>query len=112
MDFALHYTPMQEEFRKEVRKWIKDNVPDNMRMSVDERVDPTPEQAAFWKVKHQELAKKGWLHPTYPTKYGGGGLTAEHETVLLEEFQRARVPQHHADVETISTLLVWGTEAQ
>jgi alkylation response protein AidB-like acyl-CoA dehydrogenase len=84
-----------------------------MRTPIDQEAQPvTKEWRAFWHEKHLELGRKGWLFPTYPTKYGGGGLTADHETILMEEFQRARVPGHHADGTTLSTLLVWGTEEQ
>ena len=34
MDFALPYTPEQEEFRKEVRAWLEENVPEEMQEPV------------------------------------------------------------------------------
>ena len=35
MDFELPYTEEQEKFRAEVKSWIADNVPDNMRDTID-----------------------------------------------------------------------------
>lgn len=76
MDFALPYTPEQEEFRREVRTWLEENVPEEMKEPVDGR-DFSKDQYLFWRKKHLELAEKGWLYPTYPKEYGGGGLTEQ-----------------------------------
>jgi hypothetical protein len=111
MDFKYHYTEEQEAFRKEVREWLEQNVPENMRAPVD-RLDLSDEQYHFWKDMHQQLAAKGWLHPTYPTEYGGGGLSGEHETIILEEFRDARVVNGFTNGLVFPTLLVWATEEQ
>ncbi len=111
MDFALPYTPEQEEFRKEVRTWLEENVPEEMKEPVDGR-DFSKEQYLFWRKKHLELAEKGWLYPTYPKEYGGGGLTGDHETILDEEFHQARAAGAPNGGLILSTLLVWATEEQ
>jgi alkylation response protein AidB-like acyl-CoA dehydrogenase len=61
---------------------------------------------------HQQLAAKGWLYPTYPKEYGGGGLSGDQETIILEEFERARVVRSFTNPYIFATLLVWGTEEQ
>ena len=111
MDFALPYTPEQEDFRKEVRTWLEENVPEEMKEPVDGR-DFSKEQYLFWRKKHLELAEKGWLYPTYPKEYGGGGLTGDHETILGEEFHQARAAGAPNGGLILSTLLVWATEEQ
>ena len=90
MDFKLSYSKEQEDFRKEVRDWLQANIPEDMKSPVD-RLDLTDELYVFWRDMHMQLAAKGWLYPTYPTEYGGGGLSGEHETILLEEFEHARI---------------------
>ena len=35
MDFEPRYTPEQEEFRREVNAWLKDNVPDGVGNPAD-----------------------------------------------------------------------------
>ncbi len=110
MDFVTHYTEEQELFRKEVRSYLEENIPSNMRLPVDP-ADPTEEQWQFWRGMNRKLGAKGWLHPTYPKEYGGGGLKAEHETIILEEFQRAGVARGGNSGVT-SPLFVWGTEEQ
>ena len=111
MDFKYAYTKEQEEFRKEVRAWLEENIPDEMRSPVD-RLDLSDEHYKFWREMHPKLAEKGWLYPTYPKEYGGGGLSGEHETILLEEFERARVVRDFTNSLIFPTLLVWATEEQ
>ena len=65
MDFSLPYTEEQESFRQEVRSWLENNIPEEMKEPVDGR-EFTKEQYLFWRAKHKELAAKGWLYPTYP----------------------------------------------
>ena len=111
MDFRLAYTEEQERFRKEVQAWIEETVPAEMKEPIDPR-DFSKEQFLFWRGKHQEMAKKGWLYPTYPKEYGGGGLTGDHETIMEEELHRARVPRAPNAGIILATLLVWATEEQ
>ena len=111
MDFAMPYTEEQERFRQEVQAWLEENIPEEMREPIDSR-DLTDEQFQFWREKHRELAAKGWLYPTYPKEYGGGGLTGDHETILEEEFHRARASGPPNGGLILSTLLVWATDEQ
>ena len=110
MDFGLAYTEEQQAFRREVQEWISENVPDDMREPVDPR-DFSEKQWQFWHAKHQEMAEKGWLFPTYPKQYGGGGLSGDHETILSEEFRNNNIPWSGSSL-LFATLLVWGTEEQ
>jgi len=82
-----------------------------MRSPVD-RLDLTDEHYKFWREMHPKLAEKGWLQPTYPKEYGGGGLSGEHETILLEEFEQARVVRDFTNPFVYAPLLVWGNEEQ
>ena len=110
MDFASAYTEEQERFRTEVRAWIEKSVPEERRDPIDSR-DLTPDHSVWWREKHKEMATMGWLYPTYPKEYGGGGLSGDHESILAEEFRRARVPWSGSSL-LFATLLVWGTEEQ
>jgi len=111
MDFALPYTEEQESFRQEVRVWLKENVPENLHDPIDPR-DYTVEHAERWRYVHKALARKGWLYPTFPKEYGGGGLTGNHETIIDEEMHRAKVPANFTSDNTIPSLVVWTTEEQ
>ncbi len=111
MDFALPYTEEQEKFREEVRTWLKENVPSDLKDPVDPR-EFNLELAERWKDVHKGMAKMGWLYPTFPKEYGGGGLTPDHETIIEEEMHRANVPNNFTSGNTLPSLLVWTTEEQ
>jgi alkylation response protein AidB-like acyl-CoA dehydrogenase len=111
MDFTQVYSEEQERFREEVRGWLEENVPEKMKKPYDMH-EFTEEQYLFWREKHKELAKKGWLWPTSPKEYGGGGLTGDHETIIEEEFARAQACRSFSRGHVHDTLMVWGTEEQ
>ena len=111
MDFTRTYTPEQEIFRAEIKAWIAENVPENMKAPVD-RDDLSAEQVAWWRETHNTLAAKGWLYPVFPTEYGGGGLSGDEETIIEEEFAEGRVVKGFTNALVFPTLLVWATEDQ
>tara|TARA_Y100000590_G_scaffold54886_2_gene57384 strand:- start:2715 stop:3959 length:1245 start_codon:yes stop_codon:yes gene_type:complete len=111
MDFSLPYTNEQETFRKEVRSWLAENVPSDLKDPVDPR-DFTIELNERWREVHKELGKKGWLYPTFPKEYGGGGLTGDHETIITEEMNRAGVPENFTSGNTLPPMQVWGSDEQ
>ncbi len=116
MDFTYHYSEEQERFRKEVRAWLEKNIPEEMKEPIDGR-DLNDEQYEryyyFWREKRREMAAKGWLWPTLPKQFDGGGLTPEHETILGEEFARYQASYGNGTTAfLVSTLLVWATEEQ
>ncbi len=116
MDFGILYTDEQQRFRKEVRSWLEANVPDERKEPLDTRYVSDEEYEryqAFWLEKRRELAAKGWLWPTHPKQYGGGGLSGEHETIIQEEFATHRAPYGNGTTAfLVSSLLVWATEEQ
>jgi len=111
MDFALEYTTEQGEFRQEVRTWLEANIPEEMKDPIDDR-DFSKEMYLFWREKHREMAQKGWLFPTFPKEYGGGGLSGDHETILQEELKLARAVGVMNNQTGFPALMVWTTEEQ
>ena len=110
MDFAPSYNPETESFRKEVVAWLKENAP---------TIVGNPDEDENY-AKHRRfgeaLGAKGWLFPTYPKQYGGGGLSFEHSVVIAEEVQRLGfgIPPFYNSAATLGgpSILVWGTEEQ
>jgi alkylation response protein AidB-like acyl-CoA dehydrogenase len=90
MDFELHYTEEQEAFRAEVRAWLEANMP-RVELPPD-TADLTEEHYAIGRAFRRQLGAKGWLAPTWPKEFGGGGLTPDHAVVLNEELARYDTP--------------------
>ena len=110
MDFEYQYSEEQETFRREVRAWLDQNVPDDMTEPVD-RNDLTDEQYAFARGLDRRLAAQGWLSPTMPTEYGGGGLSQEHAAIIAEEFFRKGLVSPVAGSPP-PALVVWGPRSR
>jgi alkylation response protein AidB-like acyl-CoA dehydrogenase len=79
-----------EDFRKEARAWVEDNFPKSLagkgnQLSMAERQSPGADLAAWKKA----IGEKGWATPTWPTQYGGGGLSPQKARVLQQEMAKA-----------------------
>ena len=109
----LTYAPEDEQFRAEIRAWLKDNLPKgwfdkDFEMTNEERKKFNDE----WPSK---LFSGGWICATWPKEYGGKGLSTMQGVVLSEEFANAKAPMRadfFGDTLVGPTLLQWGTEEQ
>ena len=112
MDFELDYSEEQEEFRKEVRAWLETHVP-RVELPPDS-ADLTQEHYEIGKAFRRDLGAKGWLAPTWPKEFGGGGLTADHAVVINEELARYDIPPlgDLGLVISAPAILVHGTDEQ
>ena len=109
----LSYPTEAEEFRVDIRAWLENNLPDGW---FDEGFEMTAdERAEFNRTWPHKLFEGGWICATWPTEYGGKGLSTMQGVVLAEEFARARAPMRgdfFGDTLVGPTLLQWGTEEQ
>jgi alkylation response protein AidB-like acyl-CoA dehydrogenase len=113
MGMELTYTPEAETFRKEIRAWLEENLPEGwfdegFEMSREERQRFNEE----WPSK---LYGGGWICASWPAEYGGKGLDVLQGVVLAEEFARAGAPlraDFFGDTLVGPTILQWGTEEQ
>jgi len=100
-----------EEFRQEVRSWLDENLPAELR--VGNRKDLPRESFAKWT---DALVARGWITPEWPTEYGGGGLDRKHAAALNAELKAVRAPMPAAAAFGVRmlgpTLLEFGTEEQ
>ncbi len=87
-------------FREEARAWIRANAPRSLwgtsgsgpfegywGGSKETASDP---DILEWRDRGIE---KGWTAPSWPKKYGGGGLTLAHEQIIHEELKAIGVPR-------------------
>ena len=111
MDLA--YPPEAEELRAEIRRWLETNLPKGwgapgFSMDVEQR-------RRFDQEWTKKLFSGGWICASWPTEYGGKGLSLLEQVILTEEFARAGVPlraDFFGDTLVGPTILQWGTEEQ
>jgi alkylation response protein AidB-like acyl-CoA dehydrogenase len=72
-------------FRDEVRGFIAENYPMEMRVPNPE-TDLSKEQMLLW---HRILYKKGWIAPLWPKQYGGPGWSITQRFLFERETTRA-----------------------
>src|SRR6188768_1922745 len=103
-----------EAYREKVQAFLAEHLPSGWKGigALDRE-----EALTFANEWRQTLADNGLLAPSWPTEYGGGGLSALEQVVLVEEFAKAGVPPGGTnDVFGIqmvgNTILEWGTEEQ
>lgn len=101
-----------DAFRVEVRQFIRENLPGDLR----ERVERgwaflKKEDYVFWQKK---LHARGWGGPNWPAEYGGTGWTAAQRQVYEDESALACCPRTQPqNIKMIGPILcAYGTEAQ
>jgi hypothetical protein len=82
----LSFTAEHDVFRQEVRQWIEENYPADVRKKQQTGQTLTKADYLSW---HRKLAQKGWLVPSWPTKFGGTGWDVVRRYVFSEELARA-----------------------
>src|SRR5579863_7200790 len=109
----LTYPPEAESFRKEVRAWLEEHLPDGWFTTGFELSDE--ERREFNRTWTETLYQGGWICAGWPTEYGGRGLSLLEQVVVHEEFARAGAPMRadfFGDTLVGPTILKWGTEEQ
>ena len=112
MDF--NYTPEEVQFRKDLRKWLENALPQGWGENVFEPEDED-ERAMFRLDWERKLHSGGWSGINWPKEYGGRGATLIERAIFAEEMARVRAPEglniigHNL---AGTTILRHGTDAQ
>ena len=85
----LNYSPEETAFRDEVRGWLRDNLPDDLRDKVANYAHLSKDDLLRW---HRILAKKGWIAPAWPREWGGTGWNVVQRYIFEEECGYAGAP--------------------
>jgi alkylation response protein AidB-like acyl-CoA dehydrogenase len=104
-----------DAFRAEAREWLEANFPKSLANQQMQMIPGAEGLSADGKLWKQRMADKGWGAPTWPTEYGGGGLSGAQARVLQQEMNRLGADNPVAGMGTSMfgpTLLEYGTEAQ
>jgi alkylation response protein AidB-like acyl-CoA dehydrogenase len=106
----LTLSPDDATFRDEVRAFIAENYPQEMRVPNPE-TDLTKEQMLLW---HRILHKKGWVAPLWPKEYGGPGWSITRHFIFEQETTRAgTLPPLAFGVTMVGPVIyTFGNEAQ
>ena len=83
----LDFSPEDVAFREEVRAFIAENYPANLRGKQEEGDDLSKDDMLSW---HKILAKKGWIAPGWPKALGGTGWSPTQKYIWSEEQARAQ----------------------
>ncbi len=114
MDFR--FTEEEEAFRKEVRQWLKKEIPPRWSELDPGIWEETEESWAISRQFQRKLGQKGWLAPAYPKEYGGLELSHTKRLILAEELAYNRAPVSVEVEITVNwvapTIMLFGTEKQ
>ena len=111
-----------DTFREEARAWIRENAPKSLWGTTGSG----PFEGYWGGLKSTESdpdllewrdlgIEKGWIAPSWPKEYGGGGLTRAHEQIIHEELKAIGVPRPIAGQGLAMfgpVLLKYGNDAQ
>src|ERR1700761_1675560 len=105
-----------DAFRADARSWLEANFPASLKgkgnlMAVEGEGD----ESADVKAWTHAMGEKGWGVPTWPTQYGGGGLSQAEARVLQQEMGRIGAWNPIGGMGTMMfgpTLLEYGNEEQ
>ncbi len=114
MDFR--FSQEEEAFRQEVRRWLREEIPQRWIELDPGMWEETDESWALARGFQRKLGEKGWLAPAFPREYGGLALSHMNRLVLAEELSYSRAPVSVEVEITVNwvapSIMLFGTEQQ
>lgn len=109
MDLA--FTPEEQQFREDIRAWVRDNLPADISHKVHNALRLSRDDMQRW---GKILGKKGWLGYGWPKEFGGPGWTAVQKHLFEEECALAGAPRivPFGPVMVAPVIMAFGTPAQ
>lgn len=106
----LDYTTEQELFREEIRDWLHENKPSQVRPRGGS------EAREFDLAWQKTLYKGGWAGINWPKEYGGKGFDTHQQLIFLMEYAKAGAPYEGYRFNGLNltgpTIIACGNEAQ
>jgi alkylation response protein AidB-like acyl-CoA dehydrogenase len=108
------YAPEAEVYREKVQAFLAEHLPADWKGTGALEGEELERFGEGWR---RTLYENGMLGTSWPTEYGGAGLSAMEQVILQEEFAKAGVPPYGPnDVFGIqmvgNTIIQWGTDEQ
>jgi alkylation response protein AidB-like acyl-CoA dehydrogenase len=107
-------TPSLDAFRSELRSWLGQHVPDELRPEHVDRL-PEPERIGKLRAWQKLLAQNRLVGITWPAAYGGRDAGIPEQIVYVEEMARAQAPTTIGNLGigiAGPPLIAYGTDAQ
>ncbi len=99
----------QRAWVADVRKFLTENVTPALRAEMAEH--GLEYQGGELTAFRRKIGEKGWFGLNWPKEYGGLGLTAMHQHLLMSEFEYAGVPGPDLTVTSVAPMIMrHGTE--
>jgi alkylation response protein AidB-like acyl-CoA dehydrogenase len=111
----IDFTPEQERYRRDFRRWLDENLPEDWGGPAYLGPDDADENAMMQAAWERKLYAAGYQGVAWPKAYGGQGLTMVEQLIVSEELGRRAAPE---GINTIGKelvapiILAAGTEAQ
>ena len=86
----LNFTPEEQAFRLEIRRWVAENLPPDIAHKVRHALRQSRDDLQRWA---KILGKKGWLGWGWPAQFGGPGWNAIQRHLFEEECALACAPR-------------------
>ena len=109
MDLA--FTAEEQQFREEVRAWVRANLPADVAHKVHNALHLTREDMQGW---NKILGRKGWLGYAWPKEFGGPGWNAVQKHLFEAECALAGAPRilPFGPVMVAPVIMAFGTPEQ
>ena len=85
----LSFSPEDQAFRAEVRGFVEDNLPPDIRDRMKQGLLPSKEDTERWNAI---LHGKGWVAPAWPVEHGGTGWNTVQIYIFEEEMVKGHAP--------------------
>jgi pimeloyl-CoA dehydrogenase len=107
----LQLTPEQKAFRDDVRMFIEERLPHDIRDRLRAGHPPRKEDTVRWQ---RILNERGWAAPHWPGRFGGAELSQAERLILMDELYRAPAPLPQVFNITMlgPVLMKYGTQEQ
>jgi alkylation response protein AidB-like acyl-CoA dehydrogenase len=85
----MSFTPEEDAFREEVRAWIQEAMPPEMKAKAEVDGNFDMKEIMQW---HKILHAKGWIAPHWPQEVGGTGWDVAKRFIFQEELELSGAP--------------------
>jgi alkylation response protein AidB-like acyl-CoA dehydrogenase len=113
MDFD--FTPEQEAFRKELRRWLEQHLPDELRGRGFASTGADRDVIERLRAWQKTMYEAGYCGMDWPAEFGGRGASVVEQIILYQEMARVECPQfvNRIGLSMLGpTLMKYGTPAQ